>query len=138
MTDLAHKLINEEEGRAQYVYPDHLGFWTIGVGCLVDQRKGGGLCDKAIDAQLEHDIARFRQQAENLPGYAALNDVRRAVIISMLFQLGSLAGWPKFRKALADGDYDEAAEEGMNSAWAKQTPKRARRQMHMLRTGEWT
>lgn len=137
MNDLAHRLVSEEEGRIPHVYQDHLGFWTIGVGCLVDARKGGALCDEAIDVQLEHDLARFRQQAETLPGYAALNDVRRAVIISMLFQLGSLSDWPKFRKALADGDYDKAAEEGMNSTWAKQTPTRAQRQMHMLRTGEW-
>lgn len=137
MTDLSYRLISEEEGRIAHVYQDHLGYWTIGVGCLVDARKGGGLCDEAIDAQLEHDLARFRKQAESLPGYATLNEVRQAVIISMLFQLGSLSGWPKFRKALADGDYDQAAEEGMNSTWAKQTPNRAQRQMHMLRTGVW-
>lgn len=135
--DLAHKLISEEEGRVHHVYQDHLGYWTIGVGCLVDARKGGGLCDEAIDVQLEHDIAHFRQQAESLPGYATLNDVQRAVIVSMLFQLGSLAGWPNFRRALADGNLDAAAEAGLDSQWAKQTPKRAQRQMQMLRTGVW-
>lgn len=138
MSDLAFKLVSEEEGRIAHVYLDSEGFWTIGVGCLVDARKGGALCDEAIDAQLEHDLKLARSRAAALPGFVQCNDVRQAVLVSMCFQLGVLDGWPKFRKALAAGDYDAAANEGLNSLWAKQTPNRAKRQMQMLRTGEWS
>lgn len=135
--DLAHQLVASEEGRIAHVYQDSRGLWTIGVGCLVDPSKGGGLCDEAIDAQLEHDLGAARQRASALPGFDACNDVRQAVLISMCFQLGTLAAWSGFKIALAHWDYEKAADEGLDSLWAKQTPLRAQRQMKMLRTGVW-
>jgi lysozyme len=137
VSDLAHKLVSEEEGRIAHVYQDRLGFWTIGVGALVDARKGGALCDEAIDAQLEHDMKQARARAAQLPGFTAMNEVRQAVLVSMCFQLGALATWPNFKVALARGEFDSAAEQGLDSLWAKQTPLRAQRQMRMLRTGVW-
>lgn len=139
MSDLAKQLIEQEEGREHCAYQDTRKLWTIGIGCLVDSSvPGAGLCDEAIDAQFAHDSARARKDAAALPGFQRCNEVRQAVLVSMCFQLGSLQGWPKFKAALALGDYDLAAEEGMDSLWAKQTPKRAQRQMHMLRTGGWS
>lgn len=135
--DLAHRLVSEEEGRVAHVYLDSENYWTIGVGCLVDARRGGGLCDEAIDVQLEHDLKAARACAAKLAGWDRCNEVRQAVLVSMCFQLGDLIGWPKFKAALASGDFETAAAEGLDSLWAKQTPKRAQRQMAMLRTGEW-
>lgn len=138
MSDLAQQLIEREEGRVSHVYPDSRKLWTIGIGCLVDPSiPGAGLCDEAIDVQFAHDSARARKDAAELPGFQRCNDVRQAVLISMCFQLGSLQGWPKFKAALALGNFEMAASEGLDSAWAKQTPARAQRQMQMLRTGEW-
>lgn len=137
MTDLAHQLVSEMEGRIPYAYPDSEGFLTIGVGCLIDRRKGGRLCDEAIDAQLEHDLKAARERAAALTGFDQCNEVRQAVIVSMCFQLGSLAAWVHFRNALSAGDYNAAADAGLDSLWARQTPARAERQMQMLRTGEW-
>ena len=139
MSDLAQQLIEREEGRVAHVYPDSRKLWTIGVGCLVDPSiPGAGLCDEAIDVQFAHDSARARKDAAALPGFQRCNEVRQAVLISMCFQLGSLVGWPKFKAALALGNFELAASEGLDSAWAKQTPARAQRQMQMLRTGEWS
>lgn len=138
MSDLAHQLVSEMEGRIPYAYPDNLGFLTIGVGCLIDQRKGGRLCDEAIDVQLEHDLKGARERAAALAGFDQCNEVRQAVLISMCFQLGSLAAWTHFRNALSAGDYNAAADAGLDSLWARQTPQRAQRQMQMLRTGEWS
>lgn len=135
--DLAHKLVSEEEGRRRHVYQDTEGYWTVGVGCLVDARKGGGLCDEAIDVQLNHDLQTARKRAAALAGFELCNEVRKAVLVSMCFQLGSLASWTNFRKALSAGDYDAAAEHGLDSLWARQTPKRAERQMQMMRSGAW-
>lgn len=136
--DLAHQLVSEEEGRIPYAYPDKLGFLTIGVGCLIDERKGGRLCDEAIDVQLEHDLKTARERARHLQGFEQCNEVRQAVLISMCFQLGSLAAWTNFRNALAAGNYNAAADAGLDSLWAKQTLRRAQRQMQMLRSGEWS
>ncbi len=138
MTDLAEVLIAEEEGRERCAYQDSRELWTIGIGALVDKSiPGAGLCDEAIAAQFAHDSARARVEAAKVPSYFRFGEVRQAVLISMCFQLGSLHGWPKFQRALYLGDWDAAAEEGMNSLWAKQTPRRAQRAMRMIRTGVW-
>lgn len=140
MTDLTETLIGEEEGRQSCAYEDSTPqrYLTIGIGCLVDKRvPGAGLCDEAIEAQFKHDSARAWRDAAALPGFQSCNEVRQAVLVSMAFQLGSLHDWTHFRAALASGDYAMAAAAGLDSLWAKQTPKRAKRQMQMLASGLW-
>jgi GH24 family phage-related lysozyme (muramidase) len=139
MSDLIVKLLTEEEGRSATVIKDNLGFETIGIGCCVDHRvRGAGLCDAAIDAQFAHDSIQARNDAEALPGFLRCNDVRQTALASMCFQLGSLHAWPDFRGALALDDYEAAAVAGYNSEWARtETPVRAKRELEMLRTGQW-
>ena len=36
-------LLIAEEGEKLSAYQDSMGFWTIGVGRLIDARKGGGI-----------------------------------------------------------------------------------------------
>ena len=55
--DLKSQLLREE-GAESCAYQDSLGFWTIGVGRLIDSRKGGGLSNEEIDFLLENDIKR--------------------------------------------------------------------------------
>lgn len=140
------QLISEEEGRERCAYPDNRGYQTIGVGCLVDKRvPGAGLCDAAIDAQFAHDSAKARETAAALPAFQRCNAVRQAVLVSLCFQLGSLDGWPRFRAALALGDYAGAANNLLYadpatrepSALAKETPARCQREAQMLARGEW-
>ena len=138
MNDAAQRLIEEEEGRSGCVYKDSRGYDTIGVGCLVDARvMGAGLCDEAIDAQFAHDSAAARADAAMLPGYQRLNETQQAALISMCFQLGDLHDWPNFKAALAMGDMAAAYTAGKASLWYSQTPKRAERELTMLRTGVW-
>jgi GH24 family phage-related lysozyme (muramidase) len=139
--DPAEQLIGEEEGRRRLVYPDSRGFSTIAIGCLVDGRVKGaaGLCDAAIDAQFAHDSATARATASRFPGFADLNPVQQAALISMAFQLGAgPLGWHDFMAALTAKDYSAAKAAGLDSAWAKEeTPRRANREMDMLATGVW-
>lgn len=138
MSDLVERLLGEEEGRERCAYQDSRGFLTIGIGCLVDKRvTGAGLCDAAIDAQFEWDIRGASSLAAKLPGWEHCNNVQQAVLTSMVFQLGDLHAWAAFRAALAMADFNAAANAGLDSAWARQTPARAQREMYMLRTGSW-
>lgn len=139
MSDLLRQLLIEEEGRAASVYEDSEGFLTVGVGHLVDGRKGGKLPEHIIDALLDHDIFEKASQARTLPGFETLNPVRQAVLVSMVFQLGfsGVLGFKKMLGAIAAGDFEGAAAHGLDSRWARQTPKRAQRQMKMLATGQW-
>lgn len=140
MTDLAEILVSEEEGRDSHVYKDNRGYWTIGIGCLVDPAiPSHGLCDAAISAQFAHDSATARALAEDMPGFQRCNEVRQAVLVSMCFQMGSKPlGWHDFKGALAMDDYVAAAKAGRDTDWwREQTPKRAERAMQMMESGNW-
>lgn len=139
MSDLSEALIGEEEGRVRHVYPDSRGLLTIGIGCLVDPKiAGAGLCDEAIDAQFVHDSTTARSLAVQFPFFDQLNDVRKAVLVSMCFQMGSKPlHWPHFMGALQAKDYMAAADAGLESDWANQTRPRALRAMDMLGSGTW-
>ena len=139
MTRLATQL-EAEEGRVAHAYQDHLGYWTIGVGHLIDKRKGGALPDPIIDALLAHDIAEKTAEVETaLPWVRTLDEPRRAVLIGMAFQMG-LAGLLGFKNTLARvraGNYAGAASGMLASKWATQTPARAHRMAEQMRTGQW-
>ena len=131
--DLLH-----DEGEVLSAYTDSLGYLTIGVGHLIDARKGGKISQAASRFILAEDIdAKFRQCREAWSWFLMLGDVRQRAICNMVFQLG-LNGVKNFRRMIAAierQDWTEAAREGLDSAWAKQTPKRALRVMRMLETG---
>lgn len=142
MSKVARDLLVEEEGRRAQPYYDSAPerFVTWGVGHLADPRKPCPVPDHIVDAMFDHDYAEKMLQASTFPGFANLNEVQQAVIVSMVFQLG-FDGVSKFRKfldALKRGDLRAAAVEGLDSKWAKvDTPRRAQRQMKMLATGLW-
>ena len=126
------QLLSEEEGRVNHAYQDSMGYWTYGVGHLIDPRKGGTVSDAIIDAQLLEDIQAKSSQAALLTGFAALNEVQKAAVISMVFQLGlgGVRGFPTFCEALAHNDLAAAAAAGLDSKWAKHdTPARAQREV---------
>jgi lysozyme len=134
------KQLDREEGRVKHAYQDHLGYWTIGVGRLIDRRKGGGLRDKEIDYLLANDIEEKKHEVETtLPWFNKLNPARQGVLISMAFQMGinGLLNFKNTLKMVEAGNYDGAATGMLNSLWAKQTPGRAQRMAKQMRTGEW-
>jgi len=132
------KQLEQEEGRKPSVYKDHLGFYTIGIGRLVDERKGGGLSDEEIDFLLTNDIKKKTAELlQKAPWVAALDQVRLDALIAMAFQLGvdGLLGFKTSLGLIKDGRYTEAAEQMLKSLWASQTPARAKRVAEQIRTG---
>jgi lysozyme len=138
--DLKSQLLREE-GAESCAYQDSLGYWTIGVGRLIDSRKGGGLSNEEIDMLLDNDIKRnYEAVLKALPWMEKLSDQRQAVLIGMAFQMG-LKGLLQFKRMLSaveDGQYFEAAAQMVESTWARQTPARAHRMALQMETGEWT
>lgn len=123
------------------VYKDSLGFNTIGVGRLVDDRKpGAGLRPIEIDFLLQNDINdRIEQLTKRLPWFENLDEVRQGALLNMAFQLGvdGLLGFKNTLKMVEDGRYSEAADNMLLSKWAQQTPARAQRMAEQMRTGQW-
>jgi lysozyme len=131
--------LRRDEGVDRSAYQDHLGFWTIGVGRLIDRRKGGGLSDEEIDYLLQNDIKRFAKELDKaLPWWRGLDPVRQRVILNMAFNLGT-AGLLSFKNTLAAvkaGEWAKASAGMLASKWAKQVGLRAVRLAHMMKHGE--
>lgn len=139
-TELTRQL-KGDEGVKAHAYQDHLGFWTIAVGRLVDARKpGSGLRAHEITFLLNNDIDdRIDQLARRLPWFLDLDSARQGVLLNMSFQLGvdGLLGFKNTLKLVERGDYAQAADNMLLSKWATQTPERARRMAEQMRSGQW-
>jgi len=134
------RLLRAEEGEVLYEYKDHLGFSTIGVGRLIDRRKGGGITAEESAYLLNNDIQkRLVLLEQKLPWFKSLDDARRGVLLSMSFQMGveGLLGFKNTLEMIRTGRYESAAAGMLNSLWAKQTPQRAKRHAEQMRTGQW-
>lgn len=137
--EILSKDLETDEGRVPYVYLDSLGYQTIGVGILVDKRKGGKLFPEEIDFILANRIKRILPDAQAESWYPAVaNDpVRLAGVLNMHFQMGSGVD-EKFAnsfKFIAAKDWAKAGVNLRASLWAKQTPARANRVIKMIETG---
>lgn len=132
--------LNRDEGREKFVYKDSLGYYTIGVGRLVDKEKGGGLRDDEINYLLRNDIEdRINALTRALPWFQNLDDARKGVLLNMAFQLGT-EGLLKFKNTLAmvqARDYAGASAGMLMSKWATQTPERAKRLSIQMLTRVW-
>ena len=97
---LIERLLLRDEGFRRSAYQDHLGYWTIGIGKLIDARRGGGITREEAFYLLRNEI-REKDTALRafLPGYDDLDEVRRAVLLSMAFQMG-VSGLFGFRNTL--------------------------------------
>ncbi len=134
------QMLEAEEGRVSYAYPDSLGYLTIGIGRLIDKRKGGRLTDREIDYLLANDIAeKTAEVLKSLPWIMQLDEARRAVLLGMAFQMGTagLLGFKNTLELVRTGEYKAAGRGMMQSRWAEQTPTRAQRMAQQMETGLW-
>ena len=131
--------LNRDEGRVRHVYLDSEGYSTIGVGILIDERKGGGLDDEEIDWLLNRRIEKARAAlAKRLPWFPQLDRVRQDGLVNMAYQMGAdgVLKFPKMLGALRDQRWHEAEHQALDSLWIKQTPERCRRIARQFATGE--
>lgn len=123
------------EGLRLRPYKDTVGKTTIGVGRNLDDR---GITEQEAYYLLENDIGQcISQLNNNLFWFKDLDEVRARVLVDMCFNLG-IGRLLKFRRTLASieaGNYQTAAGEMLQSAWATQVGQRAKRLSRMMRTG---
>ncbi len=139
MSDLLRRLLQRDEDCRLEPYKDHLGYWTIAYGHLIDKRRGGKLPDwiKAFPIEqdeaehlLDSDIiekqAKFEQAWPQLSKQSALV---QAVLVSMAFQLGigGVLSFQRTLQAMEDGRWNDAAKAMRASKWHQQTHARAER-----------
>ena len=132
MKDLLES-IKHHEGFVEHVYDDSLGIPTIGYGfaikdLVLDEDIAEEILIRKLERLKRNANSRFRW-LEDMPV------VVQEVILNMCYQLG-VTGVSKFRKAISalqEGDWDEAANEMLDSLWARQTPNRATELSNIVR-----
>jgi lysozyme len=98
------------------------------------------LDDFEIDYLLNNDLAAVSEGlARTYRWFTGLDDVRQAVVIDMGFNLGlaRFAGFKRTIAAIEAANYEGAAALMLQSAWARQVGRRARRLSEMMKTGAW-
>lgn len=129
--------LRRDEGLRLHPYKDSVGKLTIGYGRNLDDV---GISQPEADVLLRNDIvnATFKL-SEALPWTEGLDDVRKGVLINMVFNMG-LASVLEFKRTLGliqSGDYAGAAAAMLDSKWAEQVGPRAQRLAIQIESGSW-
>ena len=144
--ELLRQDLIRDEGEVLHVYTDSNGYLSLGVGRLVDPKKGGKISRAESEFMLHNDILKVQLLLDKyLPWWRKLSEVRQRVLANMAFNLGvgpspedPEGGLLEFKNTLAameQGDY-EAAARGMGaSLWATQVGPRATRLIKQMREG---
>ena len=137
--------LERDEGFVPYAYQDSRGFWTIGIGRLIDKARGGRITREEALYLKRNDIARFKAELDKAaPWWRTLDAVRQRAVLNMTFNLGSgwitpghPKAWPNTVKLIREGKYAAAADAILaNKVWVGQVGDRARRIAEQIRTGK--
>lgn len=136
MTALEDQLI-DHEGLELNPYQCTADKLTIGVGRNIEDR---GITEDEARYLLKNDIKIVEDELlEKKPVVAGLDAVRQRVLVDMGFNLGipTLLKFQNMWAAIEEEDFETAADEAMDSRWAKQVGRRAERLCQAMATGEW-
>lgn len=130
------ELVKGHEGVRLRCYVDTRGKRSIGFGRNLDDN--GVTLEEAL-MLFSRDYTDALNEALKFPWYAALSAPRQAVIVDMVFNMGP-ARVLKFKRTIAAieaGDFELAAAEMLNSAWAGEVGVRAREDAGIMNSGAW-
>jgi lysozyme len=127
------------------------GHLTLGIGHNVEARpftdeekRAIGDWKKGITKNMAYMICRndvniCLNQLKTLSFWNQLDLERQYALLDMCFQLGfkGLCGFKKMLEAMRWGKWQTAAEECLNSDYARQTPARAKRIARLIKEGIW-
>ena len=129
------------EGYRECAYKDIFGNLTIGVGHLLRQPAHGDLCwtKTKVLAVFKRDVDTAIRAAQhdtmfwhNIPRH------KQEVLIELAFQIGGsgLSHFTHMLAAVEKAEWETAADELLNSQYAKQVPRRANELACLLRGKE--
>ena len=132
-----------DEGCVYEIYNDHLGYATFGIGHLVtesDPEQGQSLgtpvsSDRVAEA-FESDIQSVLRDCNIL--YSDFDDLpeeAQQVIANMMFNLGRprLSKFAGMKRGVDARDWNQAADEMVDSNWYRQVTNRADRLVERIR-----
>jgi lysozyme len=132
-----------DEGCVYKIYNDHLGYATFGIGHLVlesDPEYGADIGtpvsdDRVIEA-FEQDVKTVLSDCAVLyPDFDELPEEAQQVIANMMFNLGRprLSAFKGMKAGVDARDWNEAADQMVDSRWYRQVGARAERLVDRMR-----
>ena len=140
--------IQNDEGRVNSVYLDHLNLPTVGIGHLIKESDpeyglpvGTVVDDERVNELFDQDIKVTLSECEQL--YENFNDLPEEVqkiLANMMFNLGRprLSKFRKLCKAVAERNWQECAVQMEDSRWHKQVTNRANRLISRMKSVDST
>lgn len=135
-----------DEGVKYEIYLDHLGLPTFGIGHLVTendpehgQMVGTPVSEERVVEVFEQDVQVTIDECKKLYDcWTDLPEEVQLIIANMMFNMGRprLSGFKKFNAAVADKDWEGAADEMIDSRWYRQVTNRAERLVQRMRNVE--
>lgn len=141
--DRLREMLKRHEGLELKPYQCTANRWTVGYGHNLEahgKERMESITLEEAERFLDEDIAAAESMCRTrMPYYDDLDDVRKAVLVDMCFNLGigGLMGFKKTLGAVAEKQYGRAAVEMLNSKWATQVGRRAKRLSEMMAFGKW-
>ena len=141
--DVLRKQLEIDEGVVHEIYLDHLGYPTFGIGHLVtddDPEYGADVGTKVDEARcieaFESDLESVLSDCKILyPNFDDLPEEAQQIIANMMFNMGRprLTKFKMMKDAVDNGDWNEAADQMVDSRWYAQVGKRAERLVDRMR-----
>lgn len=142
-TDRFQALLIRHEGIRLKLYLDCCGRYWRECTCAKKGRLTGG-CGRNFDdvglstaetmVLLANDIERAENRAASFSWFKSLSVVRQDVVLDMLINLADrFDEFKEMIEAIRNGNFERAAAEMLNSAWAGQVGARARELAQMMR-----
>jgi lysozyme len=127
--------IRKHEGLRLKPYQDSVGKTTIGIGRNLDDR--GVTAEEAAMMALNDIKAAHHELWVNFPWYNALTGDRKYAWINLCFNMGMprLKGFKMAIAAMEQSKYSVAADEILDSKYARQVGQRAIDIANMIRRG---
>jgi lysozyme len=132
-----------DEGVVYEVYLDHLGYPTFGIGHLIREddpehgwEVGTEVSESRVAEAFESDIETVLSDCNTLyPDFDSLPEEAQQIIANMMFNLGRprLSAFKGMKAGVDAGDWNEAADQMVDSRWYKQVGARAERLVERMR-----
>ena len=124
MNETLAEMIQRHEGVRRIPYLDSLGIFTVGYGHNMQRPLSQAVIDQIFSEDLQEAI---NECVHAFPWFADLTDARKNAMVDLCFNLGltRLLKFQHFLTAMAAGQYETAANELLDSLWARQVKHRA-------------
>ena len=132
-----------DEGCVYEIYNDHLGYPTFGIGHLVRESDpenglptGSPISESRVVEAFEQDVQTVLSDCAILyPDFDELPEEAQQVIANMMFNLGRprLSAFKGMKAGVDSRDWNEAADQMVDSRWYRQVGARAERLVERMR-----